>query len=85
MATVTIEFVLDGAPLPTTRTAIKRFLATLPGTGEEGYYFQQGAVSAPSALPVGSHTVAETDTSIYGTFTDQITIYIDAPGTGACL
>ncbi|HST84361.1 MAG TPA: hypothetical protein VLL08_21670 [Kineosporiaceae bacterium] len=85
MNPVTIEFVLDGASLPTERTAIKRFLAPERFDMAEAYYFQQGAVLSPSALAVGSHTLAETDTSIYGTFTDQITFYIDAPGTGACL
>ena len=85
MDPVALEFAIDGAPLPTQRTSIKRFLAPERFGLEEAYYFQQGVVLPPSALTVGSHTLSESDTSIYGASTDQITFYIDVSGTGACL
>jgi len=83
--TVTLDLVLDGEALPTERSSIKRFLAPERFGFEEAYYFQQGAILPPSALTVGSHTLAETDTSIHGTFTFQITFFIDASGAGVCV
>jgi len=74
------EFFLDGAPLATTRTAVKRLF--VPG-GDEGYYANFGSVLSPSALTVGSHTVKVIETGPYAG-TDEVTIFIDAPGTGVC-
>jgi hypothetical protein len=83
MDQITFDFSLDGAPLATNRLPIKRFLAPQPFF-ETAYYFQQGVVLPPSALTVGSHTVGVSGTDPRGNFTDQITIHIDAPGTGVC-
>jgi hypothetical protein len=89
MDDISITFSLDGAALATDRTATKRFLDEflLAEFGwDRGYAFQQGAVMAPTDLAVGSHTLSWTLSSpLYGTFTDQITFYIDPAGEGACL
>src|SRR5215831_18703860 len=39
-----VSFTLDGAPLPTTRTAIKRFLDPEAFGLQVAYYFQQGRI-----------------------------------------
>ena len=82
---VTHEFTLDGAPLPTTRTSISRFLNPQPFGLEEAYYFQEGRIMAPGDLAVGRHELALTITDAGDVFKDGITFFIDAPGTGACL
>jgi hypothetical protein len=81
----TLEFVLDGNVLETERTAIKRFLDIEAFGFEEAYYFQEGVVLAPDELSVGSHTLSLTESGSFGTSTDEITFFIDASGTGACL
>jgi hypothetical protein len=81
-----IEFNLDGQTLPTTRTAIKRLVGPERFGLEEAYQFQQGVVLSPESLSVGGHDVAFSEWSpLTGLYTSQITLYIDAPGTGACL
>jgi hypothetical protein len=89
MDDISITFSLDGAALATDRTTTKRFLDEflLAEFGwDRGYFFQQGAVMAPTDLAVGRHTLSYTLSSpLYGTFTDQITFYIDPAGEGACL
>jgi hypothetical protein len=80
---ITFDFFLDGTPLATNRLPIKRFLAPQQFF-ETAYYFQQGVVLPPSGLTVGSHTVGVSVTDPRGNITDQVTIHIDAPGTGAC-
>jgi len=87
MDQIVFELILDGSALPTERTAIHRLLATeiLEFFGwEKAYVFQQGEVLPPSALTVGSHTLKVVATGPFPG-TDQITFFIDAPGTGACL
>ena len=81
-----ISFTLDGAPLPTTRTAIKRFLDPAAFGLQVAYYFQQGRIMAPADLSVGSHRLEVTlvDATGQQSFQDGITFVIDAPGTGAC-
>lgn len=81
-----ISFTLDGAPLPTTRTAIKRFLNPEQFGFQVAYYFQQGQIMSPADLSVGSHQLEVTlvDASGQQSFQDGITFVIDAPGTGAC-
>jgi hypothetical protein len=77
---VILEFILDGSPLATSRTAIKRFLGF---EDTEAYYFRQGAILPPGALTVGSHTLSLLTTSPIETSTDGIIFHIDASGTGA--
>jgi hypothetical protein len=81
-----ISFTLDGAPLPTTRTAIKRFLDPDAFGFQVAYYFQQGQIMSPADLSIGSHQleVALVDASGQQSFQDGITFFIDPPGTGAC-
>jgi hypothetical protein len=50
-----VSFTLDGASLPTTRTAVKRFLNPEEFGLQVAYYFQQGQIMSPADLSVGSH------------------------------
>jgi hypothetical protein len=81
-----VSFTLDGAPLPATRTAIKRFLNPEQFGLQVAYYFQQGQIMSPTDLSVGSHQLDVTVVDVSGqqTFQDGITFVIDAPSTGAC-
>lgn len=81
---VMLSFMLDGAPLPTTRTAVKRFLD--PEPDDVAYGVQEGRIMAPSDLSVGSHQLAVTISEPgFPTEVLEITFFVDAPGTGACL
>jgi hypothetical protein len=81
---VVLSFTLDGAPLPTTRTTVKRFLN--PEPDDVAYAVQEGRIMAPSDLSVGGHQLAVTITEPeFPTEVLEITFFIDAPGTGACL
>ena len=82
-----VSFTLDGAALPTTRTAIKRFLNPEQFGLQVAYYFQQGQIMSPADLSIGSHRLEVTmvDASGQQSFQDGITFVIDAPGTGACV
>jgi hypothetical protein len=81
---VMLSFTLDGAPLPTTRTTVKRFLN--PEPDDVAYAVQEGRIMAPSDLSVGGHQLAVTITEPgFPTEVLEITFFIDAPGTGACL
>lgn len=81
---VMLSFTLDGAPLPTTRTTVKRFLN--PEPDDVAYALQEGRIMAPSDLSVGGHQLAVTITEPgFPTEVLEITFFIDAPGTGACL
>jgi hypothetical protein len=74
-----IDFTLDGAPLPTTRTPVKRFLDPPPVFGfEEAYYAQQGRIMAPGELARGTHTLdlRVTDPA-GGVLTDGITFVVE--------
>jgi hypothetical protein len=86
---IVITFTLDGAELATTRTAIRRFLDTSIFEDELGveraFFFSQGRVMSPADLSVGSHSLSFTAVDpVEGESGDQITFFIDAPGTGAC-
>ena len=86
MSGVVASFTLDGAVLPTTRTAIKRYLNPELVGVQVAYYFNQGRIMAPADLSVGSHHLVATASDPSGqTFQDEITFVIDAPGTGACV
>jgi hypothetical protein len=81
-----VSFTLDGAPLPTTRTAIKRFLDPELFGLQVAYYFQQGQIMSPADLGAGSHRLEVTIAGASGQqgFQNGITFVIDAPGTGIC-
>ena len=82
------SFILDDAPLQTTRTSISRFLNPEPFGFDEAYYFQEGRIMSPADLSVGQHQLSLTstdDTSGHRIFRSSITFFIDAAGTGACL
>jgi hypothetical protein len=80
-----ISFTLDGNPLPTTRTAIKRFLNPELFGLQTAYYFQQGRIQSPTDLSIGSHQLEVAMSDASGQlFQDGITFFIDAAGTGAC-
>jgi hypothetical protein len=79
----TLEFVLDGVPLPTTRTPTKRFLREV---GVEMYGFQQGRIMAPDDLAIGAHHLAVTLTEPgFPPETASIDFFVDPGGTGACV
>jgi hypothetical protein len=40
---------------------------------------------APDGLAVGAHVLTLTETDPTGTYSDGITFFVDAAGTGACL
>jgi hypothetical protein len=85
---VMISFVLNGAPLATTRTKVVRFQRPeLLGAGVvKAYAFSEYRIMAPTDLSVGAHTLSVT-ISEPGVPTEVLTttFFIDAPGTGACL
>jgi hypothetical protein len=87
IADLTVAFTLDGAPLQTTQTAVKRFLNPERFGLEDAYYSQFGRVMAPSELAAGSHSLSVEIRGADGSvgFADAITFVVDAPGTGACL
>jgi hypothetical protein len=81
---VVLSFTLDGAPLPTTRTTVKRFLN--PAPDDVAYAVQEGRIMAPSNLSVGGHQLAVTISEPgFPTEVLEITFFVDAAGTGACL
>ena len=82
---VRLEFFLDGSPLATERTSIKRYLNPGQFELEEAYIFQQGAIMAPGDLAVGAHSLRLVVTDPTGVEENNITVWIDASGTGACL
>ena len=55
LSAVDIRFVLDGVPLQTERTAIKRLTHFDPAFGEKAFAVGFGAFLAPGALSVGTH------------------------------
>jgi hypothetical protein len=86
LSTVTTSFTLDGAPLPTTRTTVKPFLNPEFVDAEKAFAFQEGRIMAPTDISVGSHQlVATVSEPGFPTEVLEITFFLDAPGTGACL
>jgi hypothetical protein len=55
LTAIDIRFTLDGVPLETKRTAIKRIATSDPAFLDEGFEVGFGAFLAPGALSVGSH------------------------------
>ncbi|ADJ46507.1 hypothetical protein AMES_4682 [Amycolatopsis mediterranei S699] len=81
---VRLEFFLDGSPLATERTSVKRSLDPGFFGWEEAYFFQQGAIMAPGDLTVGAHSLRVVATDPAGSGQNEITVWIDATGTGVC-
>jgi len=82
---IQITFELDGAPLSTTRTTIRRVAATVLGV-EEAYSFSQGRVMSPEELSPGPHELSlELLDPASPPVVLTIWFYVDAPGTGTCL
>jgi hypothetical protein len=81
-----VSFTLDGVPLPTTRTPVKRFLNPEEFGLQVAYYFQQGQIMSPADLSAGGHQLEVTVVDAAGqqNFQDGITFVIDEPGAGAC-
>lgn len=77
---------VDGTPLSTVRTPVKRFLNPEQFGLVDAYYFATGRVMAPTDLSIGAHTVSYV-VLISGEVVDtaEVTFFIDAPGTGTCL
>ena len=75
-----LTFAIDGVPMPSAKTAIKRSIAF-----GNVYAWNEGALLAPGSLSVGAHQLT---TTIYYDGTVEaltVTFYVDAEGTGACL
>jgi hypothetical protein len=86
LSTVTTSFTLDGAPLPTTRTTVKPFLNPELVDAETAYALQEGWIMAPTDISVGSHQLVATISEPgFPTEVLEITFFVDASGTGACL
>lgn len=77
-----VSMTLDGAPLPLTRTAVKRFLNPERFDLEDAVFAQWGHIMSPSDLTVGRHTLS-------GQFGSdplpEIEFFVDAAGSGACV
>ncbi len=82
---IAVSFTLDGAVLPTTRTAIKRHSDPERFGYQRAWFFNQGRVMSPADLSVGQHELFVRITQAGGAFDDGITFFIDAAGTGACV
>ncbi len=86
MNSLQIVLTLDGEPLQTTRTAVKRF-DNPEGRGlEEAWWCAWGHLLAPDDIKVGSHQLDVTITDASGDVSQQgITFVIDAKDTGVCV
>jgi hypothetical protein len=83
---LTFAVALDGSPLATEQTAVRRFLNPERFGLTDAFYSQIGRVMAPSELSVGAHTLSYVISDSSGpVYADGITFYVDAAGTGACL
>lgn len=78
LATATASFVLDGAQIAVTQSPLKRFLRFT----DEAWVSQWGAVLL---LAPGAHTFSVHLVDSSGPADFSVTVYMDAPGTGACV
>jgi hypothetical protein len=79
---LTVNFTLDGQPLPVSRTATKHFNAPERFGVEEAVFAAWGRIMSPSDLGVGPHTLS---LEFGGESDPAITFFIDQAGTGVCL
>jgi hypothetical protein len=86
LSRIEFDFVLDGTPLDTVRTTVKRTLNPERGF-LEAFFMSEGRVMSPEDLAVGQHALQFTGhrpgqpVNVF----PAITFVIDAPGTGVCL
>jgi hypothetical protein len=86
LSQIELDFLLDGVPLDTMRTAIKRTLNPERGF-VEAFFVSEGQVMAPEDLSVGQHSLQFTGhrpgqpPNVF----PRITFFIDAPGVGTCV
>ena len=87
LAQTDLIFTLDGAPLDTRRTPVKRFLNPERFELVEAYWFAEGQVMAPTGLSVGQHSLQADVLFPEGEYEvgPVITFFVDAPGEGTCL
>lgn len=87
ITTFTVALVLDGVPLETVRTPVKRFLNPESLGLVDGFWSTTGRVMAPSELSVGTHTLHTETTDPAGnvTFPSTVSFVVDPAGVGACL
>jgi hypothetical protein len=78
-------FYLDGNPVQTTSTPIKRFLNPTHYGYDVAYGLNSGAIMAPGDLSVGQHTFqVNIIDPVYGNVTLAITFYVDAANSPTC-
>jgi hypothetical protein len=78
-------FLLDGNPVRTTRTSIKRFLNPASIGLQEAYGFQEGSIMAPGDLGVGAHSLqVHVVDPVYGDAQLNITFSVDDGTSPAC-
>jgi hypothetical protein len=90
LAPYVYAWTLDGSPIATESTAVKRvdpvWMQAMWGT-PDGWGAGNGALLAPDALAVGTHTAHLVVTDVSSStvvFDNGITFVVDRPGTGAC-
>jgi hypothetical protein len=83
LSPIETTYILDGVSLPVTETPVVR--RTLSTPGDVQYGFAAASIVSPSAVGVGAHTLTWIVSDPFGTETTNITIYMDAAGTGACV
>ena len=80
VAAITISFTLNGEPLETKRTPIKRFMQRPESPFQDVFGFQQGTVVK---LPPGTYTLSAHFTDpVFGDFDEGITFFLEE---AACL
>jgi len=86
LSLVEVAYILDGVALELDRTAVKPNVDAAALGLVEGLYFTSGRVMAPDELAIGQHTLRIVITDPSGLIADsQITFFVDAAETGACI
>lgn len=82
---VGLSFTLDGDPLSTERTSVKRFLEPENFGLEVAYGFQEGKIMSPDELEVGEYTLTlSIEDPVYGDEELTITFFIDDSDSTTC-
>jgi len=82
----TAAFTLDGTLLVTSQTPLTKLPDPARFGLTDGWFVNVGRVMSPESLSIGPHEIGVTiDDAANPAFSDGITFFIDAPGTGACL
>jgi len=89
-ATIRVTYELDGAPLSVSVTPVQPVLSDVTifdPNATVGYHQKTGAILAPDALGVGPHTerVRIFENGVLIDDLGDVTFFVDAAGTGACL